>query len=98
MAQMPNENAAKPWPEDKSPYVTVARIEAPQQRAWSTARSEVGDDTLSFSPWHGLEAHRPLGSIMRLRKAVYEASANFRRERNHVLAEEPRSFRPLADG
>jgi hypothetical protein len=95
---MPIENAAKPWPEDKSPYVTVARIEAPQQRAWSTARAEVGDDTLSFSPWHGLEAHRPLGSIMRLRKAVYEASANFRRERNHVLAEEPRSFRPLADG
>jgi hypothetical protein len=95
---MPIENAAQVWPEDKSPYITVARIVAKPQRAWSPARSEVGDDTLSFSPWHGLIAHQPLGSIMRLRKAVYEASANFRRERNHRAAEEPRSFSPLADG
>jgi hypothetical protein len=95
---MPIENAAKAWPEDRSPYVTVARILARPQRAWTPARAEVGDDELSFSPWHGLAAHRPLGSIMRLRKAVYEASANFRRERNHASPQEPRSFCPLADG
>ena len=91
---MPVENAAKAWPEDKSPYLTVARIRADPQRAWSQDRADAGDDTLSFSPWHGLVAHRPLGSIMRLRKAVYEASANFRRERNHVAPREPRSFSP----
>ncbi|MFI4964740.1 MAG: catalase family protein [Caulobacterales bacterium] len=95
---MPIENAAKLWPEDRSPYVTVARITAQPQQGWSEARAEVGDDELSFSPWHGLAAHRPLGSIMRLRKAVYEASAGFRREHNHLPGEEPRSFSPLADG
>jgi len=95
---MPIENAATVWPEDQSPYVTVARIVAAPQRAWSQARADVGDDQLSFSPWHGLAAHRPMGSIMRLRKAVYEASANFRREHNHLAGEEPRSFSPLADG
>ncbi len=94
---MPIENAATVWPEDKSPYVTVARIVARPQRAWSEARAEIGDDALSFSPWHGLAAHRPLGSIMRLRKAVYEASADFRRQRNNVPSHEPRSFSPLAD-
>lgn len=94
---MPVENAAKAWPEDKSPYLTVARIRADPQRAWSDSRAEAGGDALSFSPWHGLIAHRPLGSIMRLRRAAYEASANFRRERNRVVAEEPRSFSPLAD-
>lgn len=94
---MPIENAAKVWPEDKSPYVTVARIVAKPQRAWSQARAEIGDDALSFSPWHSLVAHRPLGSIMRLRKAVYEASANFRLRQNGQIDEEPRSFSPLAD-
>ena len=93
---MPIEDASKVWPEEASPYVTVARIVAPRQRAWSQARAE-SDEALSFSPWHGLIAHQPLGSIMRLRKAVYEASADFRRERNHLIAEEPRSFSPLAD-
>jgi hypothetical protein len=95
--EMPVENAAKVWPEDKSPYVTVARVRAEPQRAWSDSRAEVGDDTLSFSPWHGLAAHRPLGSIMRRRKAVYEAAAAFQTEREPTIAPEPRSFSPLAD-
>ena len=75
---LPIEDASKVWPEDKSPFVTVARLHVPPQTAWSEARSAAVDDGMSFSPWHGIEAHRPLGSIMRLRKRVYEASAGFR--------------------
>jgi len=95
---MPIENAAKVWPEDQSPYLTVARLVAGPQVGWSQARADVGDDALSFSPWHGLAAHRPLGSIMRLRKQVYEASARFRREHNGRPLHEPQSFAPLSDG
>ena len=80
--EMPIENAAKQWPEDSSPYITVARITAKPQTAWSEARSEAVDDHMMFSPWHGLAAHRPLGGVMRVRKAAYEAGRKFRAEHN----------------
>ena len=90
--KMPIEDASVPWPEDVSPYVTVARIGAPAQAAWSEARSEAVDDGLAFSPWHGLAAHRPLGGIMRARKPAYEMSAGFRAEHNGCPIHEPRGL------
>nr|CAD6611073.1 catalase [Rhizobium sp. Khangiran2] len=44
---------------------------------------------MHFSPWNGLAAHQPLGSIMRLRKLSYERSAAFRSERNETSVTEP---------
>jgi hypothetical protein len=79
---MPIEDATVVWPETLSPYVPVARIRAPRQLAWSDSESEILQARLAFSPWHGLVAHRPLGSIMRARKVAYEMSARFRAERN----------------
>lgn len=76
---------------DQSPYIPVARITAPAQEAWSEARSGAVDDGLAFSAWHGLTAHRPLGSIMRARKAAYAMGAQFRQEHNRQSVEEPRS-------
>jgi hypothetical protein len=75
---MPIENAAVVWPEEQSPYVAVARITVPAQAAWSEASARQLEDGLSFSPWHGLAEHRPLGSVMRVRKAVYETMARLR--------------------
>jgi hypothetical protein len=75
---MPIEDASVVWPEDQSPYIAVARIVVRPQPAWSETRSMEMDEGYSFSPWHGLAAHRPLGSIMRVRKATYEASTRFR--------------------
>ena len=88
---MPIEDASMRWPEDQSPFVTVARIVMRPQLAWTEARSAAIDDGMSFSPWHGLAAHRPLGAVMRVRKRVYEMSARFRAERNGVRMAEPRS-------
>ena len=88
---MPVEDASVAWPEDQSPYVAVARIGAPPQDAWSEARVAAMDDGLSFSPWHGLAAHRPLGSIMRARRAAYEMSAQFRAMNNKHPIKEPRT-------
>ena len=87
---MPVENAHKEWSEDKSPYVSIGRITVKPQTGWSEARSKIVDDGLSFTPWHGLAAHRPLGSVMRARKRAYEMSALFRAEKNGVRVEEPR--------
>lgn len=89
---MPIEDASVVWPEELSPYVAVAHIAAKPQTAWSDARSATVDDGMSFSPWHGIEAHRPIGSIMRVRKMAYEMSAKFRAEHNRVSMVEPASL------
>lgn len=79
---MPIEDASVEWDEDTSPYLTVARIRAQPQDTWAESRVTAIDDCMSFNPWHGLAAHRPLGGIMRVRKHVYEASADFRERFN----------------
>lgn len=67
----------------------------PRQAAWSEAKVAALDDGLAFSPWHGLMAHRPLGSIMRARRAVYPASSGFRAAHNGCPLHEPTSAAAL---
>jgi hypothetical protein len=97
LALMPIENAAIVWPEEKSPYRPIARIRVKPQAAWSTARSSAVDDGMSFSPWHGLASHRPLGGIMRARKQIYEMAKKFRAEKNGRTIEEPREIVTFTD-
>jgi len=97
LEHMPIENAAVVWSEEISPYQRIARITVKPQLAWSEARSSAVDDGMLFSPWHGLAAHRPLGGIMRVRKAVYEEAKKFRAERNGRVIEEPHEMVPLGD-
>ncbi|HEY1551550.1 MAG TPA: hypothetical protein VGG28_27170, partial [Kofleriaceae bacterium] len=54
-----------------TPFVTVGRLTAPAQDPKSIA-AEI--ETARFDPWNALAAHRPLGEIMRARKAAYFAS------------------------
>jgi hypothetical protein len=79
---MPVEDASVIWPEDRSPYVAVARLTVPAQPAWDPQQVAAIDEAMAFSPWHGLAAHRPLGSVMRARRATYERSAQFRSQHN----------------
>lgn len=97
LKEMPLDDAAKVWPEDLSPYVPVARIRVPSQIAWSEARASAIDDGMVFSPWHGLAAHRPLGSIMRMRKHVYELMAQERARHNGLALTEPHALDDLWD-
>jgi hypothetical protein len=92
---MPIEDASKQWPEDRSPYISVAQITMPPQDAWSADRVALVDDGMAFNPWHALAAHRPLGAINRVRKSVYEAAARFRASRNKTRIEEPRGISDL---
>lgn len=75
---MPVEDASVQWDEEASPYRTVGRITAPPQMSLGTELAAMTDEQTYFSPWHGLAAHQPLGSVNRARRQAYERSAEFR--------------------
>lgn len=78
---MPIEDTSIEWRESDAPFETVARIRIPAQD-FDTPALNLQCDNQSFNPWFGLEAHRPIGGINRLRKAVYEAVSDYRHARN----------------
>jgi hypothetical protein len=49
-------------------------------------------DNLSFTPWHTIPEHRPLGGINRVRKTVYDTVSRVRHELNGVESHEPTGF------
>ena len=93
----PIERADKPWPEDKSPWQTVAHIHIPAQNSYSNPRQLFVDEQLSFTPWHALLDHQPLGGIMRSRLKAYQEAAKFRAQRNQRPAVEPTSITEIPD-
>ena len=78
---MPIEDTSIEWSESDAPFETVARIKLPAQD-FDTPALNLKCDNQSFNPWFGLETHRPIGGINRLRKAVYEAVSDYRHSRN----------------
>ena len=68
-ATTPIEDASVEW---TSPFVTVARLTMtkPAEGEDLTASTE----SAKFDPWNALAEHRPLGDVMRARKAVYFVS------------------------
>jgi hypothetical protein len=98
---MPIDDATVRWRERLSPYRRVAVLTIPRQVFWpapgmpgpildaAKAVMERGEN-MSFSPWHGLEPHRPLGDINEARGRIYAAIAKFRREeRNEIDVPDP---------
>lgn len=65
----PIEDVSKVWPDAETPIVAVGRLTLPQQGVDPDAEAEA--EAARFDPWGGLAAHRPLGEIMRARKATY---------------------------
>lgn len=97
LEEMPIDDPTREWDEDKSPFVAVARLSAAPQTAWSEARSTAVDDGMGFSPWHGIQAHRPLGELMRLRQLAYARSQAFRSQRNPTPVREPVTLEGVLD-
>ena len=69
-AGTPIEDASKVWPDADTPIVTVARLTLVAASDAAAKQAEAA----RFDPWSGLADHRPLGEIMRARKAAYYAS------------------------
>jgi hypothetical protein len=79
--RMPIEDASVAWDERLSPFIKVASLTIPIQEAADPELQRLGEG-LAFNPWHCLAEHRPLGGINRVRRAVYQALAEFRQSRN----------------
>ena len=86
--KMPVEDPLVMWDETVSPFQRVAIIRIPKQDISAKSWVEFAEN-LSFTPWHSLSEHRPLGSNNRARRAIYEAISQFRHERNGVPRQEP---------
>jgi hypothetical protein len=67
----------------------VAKLTYSIQNPYTDARRYFGDEVLSFNSWRGLNAHRPLGPINRMKLRVYDASSQFRHQKNNAPSYEP---------
>ena len=92
LSSMPVEDASVQWPEQDSPYVTVATLTLPRQDALPPARVEYVERVLAFRPAHSLVLHQPLGSLMRARLQVYSALSTFRHHYNRTAEVEPQTL------
>ena len=89
--RMPVENLSKAWNEEESPFIKVATLRIPIQEFDSKPQVDYGE-ILSFTPWHSLPEHRPIGNINRGRKVVYDTLSSFRHEQNKLPKIEPVDF------
>lgn len=82
---MPIEDSRIEW---KSAFHKVATIKIPPQSFDSPEQMKFCEN-LSYTPWHSLPEHQPLGGLNRARKQVYESISQLRHELNHVPRQEP---------
>ena len=82
------EDARSDWDEAVSPFRKVATINIPVQ-SFESEKQMALCENISFTPWHALPEHRPLGDINRARKEVYRALSLFRHNENKTPRREP---------
>jgi hypothetical protein len=84
----PIENSKVEWTEAVSKPEHVALIIIPPQELISTEQDRFCEN-LSFSPWHSLPEHKPLGLVNRVRKRVYLSISEHRHTLNRTPNSEP---------
>ncbi len=87
-AAMKVEDSKTEWKESEAPFIKVATITIPSQTFDSPEQLEFCEN-LSFTPWHSLPEHRPLGGVNRVRRTVYEQVSKVRHALNRAPREEP---------
>jgi hypothetical protein len=85
---MPIENASVRWPQELSPFVPAATIRIPKQKFDSPAQLEFAKK-LSYTPWHCIPEHRPLGNQNRARRRMYWELSRLRMGKNRTAPYEP---------
>jgi Catalase len=76
------------WKERQAPFYSVATIRIPRQEFDTPEQNEFCEN-LSFTPWHALPEHKPLGVTNRLRKVIYDHISRVRHEMNKTNRREP---------
>ena len=92
----PIEDATVEWPERTVPFQKVATIRIPQQEFQSPRQMALAE-FISYTAWHSLPAHEPLGSVNRTRRVVYQTVSTLRHRLNGVPPHEPVSHDDLGD-
>jgi hypothetical protein len=77
------EDASRDWHGAGDIQITLGQLKILPQTFATPVRTWEGEN-LSFSPWHCLPQHRPIGGLNRMRLAVYRASLTMRRRLNMV--------------
>ena len=85
---MPIEDPSRAWSLALSPPRRVASLRILQQ-TFDTPEIDARGENLSYTPWHCLAEHQPLGEINHARRLIYETLSELRHERNHVPRTEP---------
>jgi uncharacterized membrane protein len=90
---MPIEDPTVRWDEARAPFEPLATITIKPEASLARFGPDLGlnvpahgpsgpGEGMTFSPWHGLVEHEPLGGIGRVRRLVYQQLAALRREAN----------------
>jgi hypothetical protein len=87
-SRMDVEDSRMEWKEAQAPFYKVATIRVPSQ-TFDTPEQNTFCENLSFTPWHALPEHKPLGVTNRLRKVIYDHISRVRHEMNGVTRQEP---------
>lgn len=82
------EDSMTEWKEDQAPFYKVATIHIPKQ-VFDIPEQNKFCENLSFTPWHALVEHKPLGGINRMRRIIYEQISRVRHEMNSMKRLEP---------
>lgn len=82
------EDSMTEWDPVQAPFIPVATIHIPKQ-VFDTPEQHAFCENLSFTPWHSLPEHRPLGVTNRIRRVVYERISRLRHEMNGAPRVEP---------
>ncbi len=82
------EDSKTEWLESEAPFIKVAKVHVPKQ-VFDTDAQMAFCENLSFTPWHALPEHRPLGGVNRVRRIVYEQVSRLRHDLNHAPRKEP---------
>ena len=86
--RMPIEDAGVRWPERLSPFVPVATLRILRQEFDTPERFAFGR-YLSYTPWHCIAEHRPLGNQNRARRRMYWELRKLRQTMNGTPHIEP---------
>ncbi len=88
---MPVEDATVLWSEKDSPFLKLGRVTIPRQQ-FDTPEQNAFCENLSFTPWHTLPEHEPVGVMNRVRRALYQEISRYRHAKNAASRAEPRGY------
>ena len=83
------EDAMFEWKENEAPFTKLRPFIFQSKALIPLNRTNFVK--ISFTPWHALPEHKPLGAINRMRKIIYENISRVRHDINSAPRQEPKN-------